>query len=251
VQVTLRNDDVPDGVTLHWHGLDVPNGDDGVAGVTQDAVLPGTTFTYRFTATQAGTFWYHSAPGVVRAGAEGLRGGRDHPAYPLPDPDRLALVHLYAGKRTVNGVAGDVPVPAPAGSRVRVRVVNTDDGPMSVWVGGAAFRVVSIDGTDLHEPGALRDTAVDVRAGGTCTAITRWCWRATGSRRPAAPWWVDSLNVEDGASYDIAFVADNPGIWMDHRHNLTHAAEGLVAHLMYEGVTEPYVVGGDGGNAPE
>jgi FtsP/CotA-like multicopper oxidase with cupredoxin domain len=60
VQVTLRNDDVPDGVTLHWHGLGVPNGDDGVAGVTQDAVLPGTTFTYRFTATQAGTFWCHS-----------------------------------------------------------------------------------------------------------------------------------------------------------------------------------------------
>jgi hypothetical protein len=50
---------------------------------------------------------------------------------------------------------------------------------------------------------------------------------------------------------DIAFVADNPGIWMDHCHNLTHAAEGLVAHLMYEGATEPYVVGRDGGNAPE
>jgi hypothetical protein len=34
---------------------------------------------------------------------------------------------------------------------------------------------------------------------------------------------------------------------MDHCHNLTHAAEGLVAHLMYEGATEPYVVGRDGG----
>ena len=32
-------------------------------------------------------------------------------------------------------------------------------------------------------------------------------------------------------------VADNPGIWMDHCHNLPHAAEGLVAHLMYEGVS--------------
>ncbi len=38
VQVTLVNRDVPDGVTLHWHGLDVPNAEDGVAGVTQDAV---------------------------------------------------------------------------------------------------------------------------------------------------------------------------------------------------------------------
>src|SRR5680860_1792395 len=53
---------------------------------------------------------------------------------------------------------------------------------------------------------------------------------ATGS-----PWWVDSLNVADGETYEIAFVADNPGIWMDHCHNLRHAAEGLVAHLMYAG----------------
>ncbi|MCW2720156.1 multicopper oxidase domain-containing protein [Pseudonocardia sp.] len=44
-------------------------------------------------------------------------------------------------------------------------------------------------------------------------------------------------------SGDIAFVADNPGIRMDHCHDLPHASQGLVAHLMYEGVTEPYAVG--------
>jgi hypothetical protein len=38
---------------------------------------------------------------------------------------------------------------------------------------------------------------------------------------------------------------------MDHCHNLTHAAEGLVAHLMYEGVTTPFKVGGKVGNQPE
>ena len=38
---------------------------------------------------------------------------------------------------------------------------------------------------------------------------------------------------------------------MDHCHNLTHAAEGLVAHLMYAGVTSSYRVGGDAGNQPE
>ena len=69
---------------------------------------------------------------------------------------------------------------------------------------------------------------------------------ATGS-----PWWVDSLNVEDGESYEIAFVADNPGIWMDHCHNLEHARDGLVAHLAYAGVTAPFLVGGDAHNEPE
>ncbi len=69
---------------------------------------------------------------------------------------------------------------------------------------------------------------------------------ATGS-----PWWIDSLDVADGESFEIAFVANNPGIWMDHCHNLQHAREGLVAHLMYEGVSTPYLVGGPAGNIPE
>lgn len=72
-----------------------------------------------------------------------------------------------------------------------------------------------------------------------------------GEESTGSPWWVDSLDVADGDSYDVAFVADNPGIWMDHCHNLPHAAQGLVAHLMYEGVTEPYLVGGDTANQPE
>jgi FtsP/CotA-like multicopper oxidase with cupredoxin domain len=66
-----------------------------------------------------------------------------------------------------------------------------------------------------------------------------------------SPWWVDSLDVADGESYDVAFRADNPGIWMDHCHDLPHAADGLVVHLMYDGVTTPFSVGGPAGNEPE
>ena len=51
---------MPGGVALHWHGLDVPNAMDGVAGVTQDAVLVGGEYVYRFVAEQVGTYWYHS-----------------------------------------------------------------------------------------------------------------------------------------------------------------------------------------------
>ena len=66
-----------------------------------------------------------------------------------------------------------------------------------------------------------------------------------------SPWWVDSLNVPDGDTYEIAFVASNPGIWLDHCHNLNHAAQGFVAHLMYEGVSTPYTLGGASDNNPE
>jgi FtsP/CotA-like multicopper oxidase with cupredoxin domain len=72
-----------------------------------------------------------------------------------------------------------------------------------------------------------------------------------GEQASGSPWWIDSLDVEDGESYTIAFVADNPGVWMDHCHNLPHASQGLVTHLMYAGVTTPYVVGGDSDNDPE
>jgi FtsP/CotA-like multicopper oxidase with cupredoxin domain len=69
---------------------------------------------------------------------------------------------------------------------------------------------------------------------------------ATGS-----PGWVDSLEVKVGERFEIAFVADNPGIWMDHCHNLPHASEGLVAHMMYGGVTSSFKIGDDAGNEPE
>jgi FtsP/CotA-like multicopper oxidase with cupredoxin domain len=72
-----------------------------------------------------------------------------------------------------------------------------------------------------------------------------------GKASSGTPWWVDSLDVADGDSYDIAFVAGNPGIWMDHCHNLIHASQGLVTHLMYLGVTEPYRVGDPRDNQPE
>ena len=72
-----------------------------------------------------------------------------------------------------------------------------------------------------------------------------------GVRSTGSTWWVDSLNVADGDTYEIAFVADNPGIWMDHCHNLEHARDGLVAHLAYAGVTDPYRVGGRADNEPE
>lgn len=380
VEVHLINESVPDGITLHWHGVDVPNADDGVAGVTQDAVPVGGRFVYRFVVDQAGTYWYHSHQvsdeqvigglfGALVVTPEGQGSLIGEPA----DLDQLALVHLYDGKRTINGADGDVAVPATAGDRVRVRVINTDNGPMQAWVIGAAYRLVAVDGTDLNQPGELTDRSVEVTAGGradleivvpkgvsyvrvvmggsnsllvgpgTAAAsvgpagpppeaidllgygapaalgldpasadrtfeytigrrvgfldgLPGFWWTINGHLFPdvpmfvvsegdvvvmhirndsgevhpmhlhghhavvlsrngvaatGSPWWVDSLNVNDGESYDIAFRADNPGIWMDHCHNLPHAAEGLVAHLMYEGVTDPYLVGGDAHNEPE
>ena len=66
-----------------------------------------------------------------------------------------------------------------------------------------------------------------------------------------SPWWADTLNVGPGEEYRVAFRADNPGLWMDHCHNLRHAADGLTMHVAYAGVTTPFDVGGEHENQPE
>jgi FtsP/CotA-like multicopper oxidase with cupredoxin domain len=372
IEVHLHNESVADGVTLHWHGVDVPNAMDGVAGVTQDAVPVRGEFTYRFVATQAGTYWYHSHQVSNPQVAGGLLGSlvvtpRSGIAQQV---DVSAIAHTYAGLRTLNGKAEDLRVPARAGQRIRVRVTNTDNGPMKVWSSGP-YRLLAVDGTEVHQPTEITDRSVTLTAGGRAdlevqvppngTAVRVQLSKATAviigatggdapvppqpaaeldllsygtpvtlgfdpthptrrfdyriGRRPGfvkglpgmwwsingrlfphvpmyvvregdvvvvhienhsgevhpmhlhghhevvlarngvaasgSPWWVDSLNVLPGETYDIAFVANNPGIWMDHCHNLKHAAQGMIAHLMYEGFDTPYQIAGQADNQPE
>jgi FtsP/CotA-like multicopper oxidase with cupredoxin domain len=72
-----------------------------------------------------------------------------------------------------------------------------------------------------------------------------------GESATGSPWWVDSLEVRRGETYEIAFVADNPGVWMDHCHDLIHARDGLIAHLVYTGVHTPFQISGPARNEPE
>ncbi|GAA0538454.1 hypothetical protein GCM10010172_19660 [Paractinoplanes ferrugineus] len=169
VQVTLVNDNVGDGVTLHWHGLDVPNAEDGVAGVTQDAVGPGRSHVYRFTAQDAGTYWYHSHQVGHEQVRKGLLGALviTDPAARPPDVDQVVTVHTYDGRRTVNGRPGVVRLErAEPGRTVRLRVLNTDAGPLRAWVTGASYRVSAIDGRAVEQPPEVTDRSVVVAAGG-------------------------------------------------------------------------------------
>ncbi|WP_126426969.1 multicopper oxidase family protein [Brevibacillus marinus] len=73
ITVVLHNE-LPEPVTIHWHGLPVPNNMDGVPGVTQNAVKPGESFTYQFQADVPGTYWYHSHQDSVNQVDKGLYG---------------------------------------------------------------------------------------------------------------------------------------------------------------------------------
>ena len=74
------------------------------------------------------------------------------PDQTLPQPvDVVALAHTYGSVRALNGDAGDLHVPAKPGQQVRVRVINTDNGPIQTWA-SAPYRVLAIDAYDVHAP---------------------------------------------------------------------------------------------------
>ena len=133
----------------------MPNAADGVAGITQDAVPVGGRHVYRFEATDAGTYWYHSHQVSHEQVVRGLLGAivieSAEPPAVTSDVDVTALLHVYGGQHTLNGRVEDEHVAAEPGSTVRVRVINTDQGTAAVW-SDAPYRVLAIDGHDVNGP---------------------------------------------------------------------------------------------------
>ncbi len=375
VEVRLENEDIEQGVTIHWHGVDVPNAEDGVAGVTQDAVLPGERHIYRFRAEQVGTFWYHShqvSSKEVRRGLFGAfviepaeeRDARGRPgagrAHVRRDPDLERERPTGASRRRAPEPASDFGSSTRTTHRVdsrsrarrfassRSTAPTSSDRPRSrtrpLEIAGGGRADVAFTMPQAPVWLTLTDTAVGLalNANGRVApaaaerpepefdpatygeqvatpfdasssfdrrfelTIGRWPgfldgrpglqWTLNGEIFPhvpvfvveegdlvhmtiandtkaahpmhlhghhllvlsrdgvpisGSPWWVDTLNVEAGERYEVSFQADNPGIWMDHCHNLRHAADGLTMHVAYTGVSTPFEIGGEPHNEPE
>jgi FtsP/CotA-like multicopper oxidase with cupredoxin domain len=61
-----------------------------------------------------------------------------------------------------------------------------------------------------------------------------------GQPSTGSPLWMDTFDVRPGQTWEVAFHATNPGIWMNHCHNLPHAHQGMMLRLCYDGVTTPF-----------
>ena len=90
---------LPEHTSVHWHGQRLPNGMDGVVGVTQPAIEPGKTFVYEFIAKNPGTFMYHPHADEMAQMAMGMMGfwvthPRD-PALHAVDRDFVFLLSAY------------------------------------------------------------------------------------------------------------------------------------------------------------
>jgi FtsP/CotA-like multicopper oxidase with cupredoxin domain len=175
VQVTLLNKDVDDGVTIHWHGVDVPNAEDGVAGVTQDAVQPGGRYTYRFRAEQVGTFWYHTHQDASQGIKRGLYGALVIlPRKPLPQTLDITLpVHNFSGRTVIGRADGVQRRAVRPGTQVRLRLINTDSAPVRIRLAGMQASIAAIDGADLAGGPARATAALEVGGGGRYDVVFR------------------------------------------------------------------------------
>ena len=211
---------LPETTTLHWHGLILPNAMDGPAHITQDPIEPGDSFTYEFTAAQAGTFFYHSHDHSDRQQALGLYGALIiDPAQPAQQPayDREYTVQLQEWLEregltypamlmegglpnffTINGKAypDTDTITVARGQRLLVRFIGSANNfihPMHIH--GGPFRVIAIDGNPLAA---------------------------------SAQFDADTINVGPGQRYDVIWTARRPGKWLLHCHIAHHTTNDNV-----------------------
>jgi FtsP/CotA-like multicopper oxidase with cupredoxin domain len=208
VRFLVRNS-LPEPATVHWHGLVLPNGMDGPANITQAPILPGGSFTYEFTAVQAGTFFYHSHANPERQQGLGLYGALIiDPHQPAPlhyDKELVVQLQEWLYKNgytfpsmpmdgmqpnffTINGKAypETETVRLRVGERLLVRFIGSQSGfvhPMHIH--GGPFTIVAMDGALIPE-GAR---------------VTK-----------------DTVNVGPGERYDVIWEAREPGKWLLHCH---------------------------------
>lgn len=205
--------------TVHWHGVFLPSGMDGVGGLNQRAIKPGETFKYEWTWRQHGTFMFHSHHDEMTQIALGLTGlivvHPRNPVGPVPDRDFAIMLHEWKitpgtsrpdpnemtdfNVLTMNGKCfpATEPLVVKHNDRVRIRLGNL--GPMDhhpIHLHGHYFRVVETDG---------------------------------GAVDRASQWPETTVLVPVGATRAVEFIADAPGDWAMHCH-MTHHVMNQMGH---------------------
>lgn len=210
---------LPEPTAVHWHGVLLPSGMDGVSGLNQAPIKPGDTFKYEFTLRQHGTHMYHShfdemiqvgigttgifiihpkeqiQPKIDRDFALMLGEWKIDPGTSRPDPMEMVEFNLL----TFNGKAfpATEPLVAKLGDRVRIRVANLS--AMShhpIHLHGYQFKITETDGGQIPESAQQPETTV-------LTPV--------------------------GTTRSIEFIANEPGDWALHCH-MTHHTMNQMGH---------------------
>ena len=228
VRVVVTND-LAEPTSVHWHGLEIPNAQDGAAGITQPAIEPGEIFTYEFTVPDTpGTFFYHTHVAADRQQALGLYGAliidasaedSDRgPAYEQEYVVELGEWRVVDGQTypamelegalpnffTINGKSypATETIRATVGDRILIRFVGTGQFIHPMHIHGGPFQIVATDGYAVPDGAQLTK---------------------------------DTVLVGPGERYDVVWEARQPGKWLLHCH--------IGHHITNDGVE---VAGGGG-----
>jgi uncharacterized cupredoxin-like copper-binding protein len=199
VRIVLHNE-LPEPTTIHFHGLMVPNGMDGVPVISQPAVMPGESFTYEFSVRNAGSHMYHShfmADHQVPMGLLGAFVVTDpDAAEPAADIDYTMILNDGPLGFTLNGKGfpATEPIVAIQGQTIRVRYMNEGLQIHPMHLHGMPQLVIAKDGYLLPDPH-----------------------------------YEDTVLVAPGERIDVLIEATELGAWAFHCHILTHAesADGM------------------------
>ena len=194
VRVNVKNN-LSQSTAVHFHGLELPNSQDGVPFITQPPIKPGETYSYEFVVPNAGSHMYHSHHNAAFQVGMGLLGAfivepKDTRNEPKCDVDEVMILNDTMHGYTLNGKSfpATEPLVARLGQTVRIRFMN--EGMM-------------IHPMHLH--------------GMHMTVIAKDGWEQP------APWKCDTLNIAPGERWDVIVKANNPGTWAFHCHILPHA----------------------------
>jgi FtsP/CotA-like multicopper oxidase with cupredoxin domain len=242
---------LPEITSVHWHGQRLPNGMDGVTGITQPAIAPGKTFVYEFVARRPGTFMYHPHADEMTQMAMGMMGfWITHPKDPslhAVDRDFVFLLNAYDvepgaytpktntmldfnlwtfNSRVFPGIDS---LHVRQNDRVRIRVGNLTMTNHPIHLHGHEFVVTGTDG---------------------------------GWTPPASRWPEVTTDIAVGQMRAIEFTANEPGDWAFHCHKSHHTMNAMghnVPNLIgvdHSGVAEKinkvvpdYMVMGDKGGS--
>ena len=232
LKVAVRNRLSQD-ITIHWHGLPVPNEMDGVPGVTQPPIGPGEDFTYEFEVPVCGSYMYHSHVGVqldrglygpliVEPKNEALSYDREHTLV-LDDwldgvqgTTDKALEKLKSDVGGIEGIEGMEGQPTPG-------VGGMGGGALPQWPPDIVYPVYLINGKPPEHPEEL-----EVRRGETVrlrflnpssASIYRVALQGHRMRETHAdgqsvePVEVEAIRIGMGERYDVFVEAGNPGVW--------------------------------------
>ncbi|MTJ05173.1 MAG: multicopper oxidase family protein [Sediminimonas qiaohouensis] len=171
--------ELPQGTSVHWHGIRIDNAMDGVAGLTQQSVAPGDTFDYDFVVPDAGTYWYHSHDRSWEQVARGLHGALIVEEAEAPDVDReevlilddwllnpetaqiddsfdhpMAMSHAgRIGNYVTTNARFDFSRPVRRHERLRLRLINASNARIfSLQLNGLTGWTVALDAMPLPAP---------------------------------------------------------------------------------------------------